>query len=145
MTSSDKNFLTAKEFIKLAADFEGESAEYYRKMQNYELDESVRQLAELLEKQELSHKKILEKYELSEKEGYLQFSMEFSKSMPVLKNDNPSVEELILIALARETKSKEIYDNSAALANGKFKELLKGLANFEQEHISRLQSLKVNY
>lgn len=144
MTNSKANYISLKELMKLAVNFEFESAEYYRNMQKYKLGQSAHQLAELLEKQEMAHKKILEEYDLSGKEGYIQFPPDFSLILPVLEKSNPSLDEFIEVALQREIKSREIYNNALKFTSGDLKELLAGLVNFEQEHVERLQSLKNN-
>ena len=145
MTSSNRNYLSARELIALAVDFEQESAEFYRNIQEYQLDESTRQLAELLEKQEWSHRKMLQEYDISDTEEYLQFPPEFSLAMPALEKENPTLEELLALAIEREIMAKEIYQNSAAQTKGSLKDLLHGLAVFEEEHESRLKSLQNNY
>lgn len=145
MTSSNENHLSIEEFLKLAAEFELESARYYEHMLTFDLDKPILQLAEMLEKQEKSHYRILSDFDITGARGFIQFPPDFSLTMPTLEHENPSMDELFFIAIEREFKSKEIYEHVAGFTSGTLKELVQSLVIFEQEHINRLQSLKDNY
>ncbi|MGA1870865.1 MAG: hypothetical protein ACMUJM_20200 [bacterium] len=56
--------------------------------------------------------------------------------------DTPTVAEIIAVGIAREHKSVEIYENSAYMVSGGFKELLMGLRRFERQHEQRLLRLQ---
>jgi rubrerythrin len=145
MTSSDheQNFITVRELIDLAIEFEIESAEFYRNMQKKAEDENVLEILKLLEKQEMSHEKILREYEIGPPpHAILQFGPSFSLAMPGAPSQGIDIFELLDIALERETKAAKIYGNSAAMVKGDLRKILEGLATFEREHEERVKSLK---
>lgn len=145
MTNSNKNYLSIKEFISLAGQFEKDSAEFYKKLQEQDLSDPVRELAVLLERQELSHQKILLEYEAPDETAYIQFAPEFTLMMPVLDKEKPTVREFIELAIAREIKAREIYENAETMAKGDFRDLIHGLAIFEKEHEQKLKSIRDYY
>ena len=145
MTNSKGNFLSIADFLKLAVEFEEDSAAFYRAMLTRNLSEPVRALAVLLERQEEAHAKILREYEIGENKAFLQFSPEFKLSMPDQYEEDLSVSELIALAIDRELHAEALYNNTASLVSGSFKEFIMGLALFEKEHVERLRSLRDYY
>ena len=148
MTSSkpmhDQNFITVKELINIAIDFEIESAEFYRNLQSMTEDDNVLEVLRLLEKQEVSHEKILREYEIGPSpHEILQFGPSFSLAMPKAPTERIELFELLEIALERETKAEKIYSNSANMVKGELSKFLEGLATFEREHVERVRSLKL--
>ena len=61
--------------------------------------------------------------------------------MPVPK-DYPDFAEMLSVAIDRERTSAEIYRRAPERTTGAFKELLEGLASFEQEHEQKLRGLQ---
>ena len=69
--------------------------------------------------------------------------MPFSKGFKItLENDNPSVYELIDVAIEREVVSREIYYNTAGQVFGNLAQLLEDLAAFEGEHETKLKDMR---
>ncbi len=145
MTNSKDNFLSIVDFLKLAVEFEEDSALFYRKMLTSNLAEPVKALAELLEKQEEAHAKILREYDVGENRAFLQFPPDFKLSMLDQYRDGLSVGELIALAIDREVHAEKMYSNAAASVSGSFKEFIGGLAFFEAEHAEKLRSLRDYY
>ena len=145
MTSSKENFLSITEFLKLAVEFEEDSAAFYRFMLKKNLAEPVKVLAELLVRQELAHAKILKEYDVGKSQAYIQFPPDFKLSMPDRYEDELSVADLISLAIDREEHAEAMYNSAAASVSGDFKEFIKGLAVFEAEHAERLRSLRDYY
>ena len=143
MTNSSQNFMTIEEFIKIVIQFEIDSAKFYGRMYKQATQEETREVALLLEKEEVKHQKVLREFDIgANKGGFLQFPPSFSLSMPDIISENPGVEEIIDVAIAREQKAAEIYGKVASMVSGKFKQLLIGLTNFEKQHAEKLLSLK---
>jgi rubrerythrin len=143
MRKPDKNFITVKELIELAIDFEIESAKFYRKLQKKTRVDAVLQLLKLLEEQEWEHEKILRQYEIGpEPHAILQFGPSFSFAMPAISPKDIGIFELLDIAKQREKRTAEIYENSASLISGDLHKLLGNLATFEHEHEDKLIALK---
>ena len=145
MTNSKDNFLSIVDFLKLAVEFEEDSALFYRKMLTSNLAEPVKALAELLEKQEEAHAKILREYEIGENRAFLQFPPDFKLSMTDSYKEGMTVSELIVLAIAREDHAQSMYSNAAASVSGSFKDFIGGLALFEAEHAVKLRSLRDYY
>lgn len=145
MTNSKENFLSIAEFLKLAVEFEEDSAAFYRVMLKKNLAEPVKALAELLEKQEEAHAKLLREYDAGNSRAFIQFPPEFKLSMPDKYDEGMSIADLISLAINREVHAEAMYNNAAASVSGDFKEFIKGLAVFEAEHAERLRSLRDYY
>ena len=146
MTSSKhgQNFITVEELFNIAIEFEIESAEFYRNLQTVTDDDNVLEILKLLEKQEVSHEKILREYEIGPSpHAILQFGPSFSLAMPPAPSEKIDLFILLDIALERETKAAKIYENSASMVKGDLSNFLKGLATFEYEHEERIKSLKL--
>ena len=73
----------------------------------------------------------------------LQFAPELSLSMPMPKDD-PDFTQMLTVAIEREHTSAQIYQHASERTMGAFKELLEGLAVFEQEHEQKLRSLQAH-
>jgi len=71
----------------------------------------------------------------------IQFAPELSLSMPS-PPENPGFAEMLRLAIAREEKSARIYRVAAEMTVAGFRELLEGLAGFEEEHERRLRGLQ---
>ncbi len=142
MINSKKNFVTIEEFVQLAIQFGENSADFYSKMQALVKNESARKLLKLLEKEEMKHVNILKEFTVKEdKDSVLQFLPSFLRSMPAMKSEHPEMEEIIEVVIERERKAVEIYENTASMVSGNFKELLIGLARFERQHEEKLRRL----
>ena len=140
----DQNFITVEELFDIAIEFEIESAEFYRKLQAVTDDDNVLEVLKLLEKQEVSHEKILREYEIGPSpHEILQFGPSFTLAMPQAPTQQIGLFELLDIALERETKAESIYTNSASMVKGELAKFLEGLATFEREHVERVKSLKL--
>jgi rubrerythrin len=143
MTNSSQNFMTLEEFIKFAIQKEIEAAQFYGRLYKQATRAETREVALLLEKEEVKHQKVLREFDIgANKGGFLQFPPSFSLSMPDITSENPGVDEIIEIAIARERKAVEIYGKVADMVSGKFKQLLIGLTNFEKQHVEKLLSLQ---
>jgi rubrerythrin len=139
---SRKSYLNVEQFMRLAIDFEADSAAFYRSMQRPDLEDDVRGLLELLERQEREHERVLRDYEVDRSDlGILQFAPELSLSMPSPSQD-PDFAELLRVAVAREEKSARIYRMTAEMTLGGFRQLLEELAGFEEEHENKLRRLQ---
>jgi rubrerythrin len=62
--------------------------------------------------------------------------------MPAIPSKDIGIFELLEIAMQREKKTAEIYENSASLISGDLHKLLGNLATFEHEHEDKLIALK---
>lgn len=125
MTSSKGNYLSIEDFIKKAALFEREAAEFYRNMlEQFSVEKPVRELLELLEKQEIAHEKVLLGMELPKDGGLLQFPPDMSLSMPPMPEGKVDLAALIELAIVRERTAKEIYEKTAKQVKGKFREIV---------------------
>ena len=109
---SSGSYLYMEKFMRLAIEFEADSAGFYRSMQRPELDPVV-----------------------------LQSAPELSLSMPD-PSEKPDFRELLQVAIAREEKSARIYRMTADMTVGAFRQLLEGLAAFEEEHERKLRGLQ---
>ncbi len=147
MTSSEnRSFQTIGEFILAAAEFEQQSADFYRHiLDTQETGSSVKELLSLLENQEMTHKKTLLDMDIQQTREILQFPPELSLSMPETEQASMSLDELLEIAIERERKSKEIYAHTAGQVTGNFRDIIMGLSVFEQEHEDKLISLREYY
>ncbi len=145
MINSKENFLSIDDFLKLAVEFEEESAEFYRRMLKADLAEPVKALAELLERQEEAHAKLLKEYEIGDNRAFLQFPPDFNLSMPDEYKEGMSVGELIALAINREVHAERMYRSAASSVSGSFKDFIGGLALFEAEHAVKLRSLRDYY
>jgi rubrerythrin len=138
---SKKTYLSMEQFMRLAIDFEAESAAFYRSMQGPELEAEARELLRQLEGQEREHEEILRGYQVDPRDpGTLQFAPELSLSMPS-PPANPDFAAMLRLAIAREEKSARIYRVASEMTVAGFRELLEGLAAFEEEHERRLRGL----
>ena len=147
MTSSEnRSFQTIGEFILAAAEFEQQSADFYRHiLDTMETGSSAKELLLLLEGQELTHKKTLLDLDIRQTREILQFPPELSLSMPNPEYASMSLDVLLGIAIDRERKSKEIYAHTAGQVTGSFRDIIMGLSVFEQEHEEKLISLREYY
>ena len=157
MTSSDDprgpgprgqrpTYVTPRQFLDLAVEFEGESEAYYRGMMDRAAGDEARQLLDLLARQEHEHARILREFEPpAGGAARLQYAPSLTLSMPRPDSDNPGFDEMLEVAIRREQCSAEIYNKTAAMVRGRFRDLLEGLATFEREHEERLRSLQQYY
>lgn len=143
MASSKKTtYVDMRQFMELAIQFEVESAEFYARMGKAASEKSVQELLTTLKAQENDHARILKEYEAPKDSNIiLQFAPELSLSMPVPK-DSPDFNEMLTVAIQRERASADIYRRASERTVGAFKELLEGLAVFEQEHEQKLKQLQ---
>lgn len=144
MTSSGPGgYLTIDEFLQLAILFETEAAEFYNSLQKSVTSSDVRELLETLEDEENEHERILRGCKVTVDPNItLQLPASLSLSMPEPESETPDFGEMLSVAIEREIRSREIYENAADLVSGNFKELLAGLAHFEREHEEKLRHLK---
>ena len=145
MASKKKTtYVNMGQFMELAIRFEVESAEFYSTMAKAVDEKSVQELLGTLEAQENDHARVLREYEAPKDTSIiLQFAPELSLSMPV-PSDRPDFPEMLGVAIERERASAEIYRRASERTVGAFKELLEGLASFEQEHEQKLKGLQVS-
>jgi len=141
---SSGTYLNMEQFMRLAIDFEADSAAFYRSMQRPELEAPVHGLLQRLEREEREHERILRDYEMDRSDPVvLQFAPELSLSMPT-PSAEPDFRELLQVAIEREEKSARIYRMTAEMTVGAFRELLESLAAFEEEHERKLRGLAEN-
>ncbi|MBT3382035.1 MAG: hypothetical protein HN742_26090 [Lentisphaerae bacterium] len=142
MTSSDGSaYLTCAEFVQIAIVFEQESAEFFRRLQGV-TSGSARQLAALLEKQEVAHENALRKLDVAGIRDMIQFAPEKPVTIPGLPDGDLPLSDLIELGIERERAAKNTYQNAARFASGAFKNLLEGLVRFEEEHEQKLISMR---
>jgi rubrerythrin len=138
---SKKTYLNMEQFMRLAIEFEVESAAFYRSMLGPELDGEVQDLLQQLEVQEREHESVLRNYEADPRSPVMiQFAPELSLSMPS-PPENPDFAAMLRLAIAREEKSARIYRVASEMTVAGFRELLEALAGFEEEHERRLRGL----
>ena len=138
------DYVDMRQFMDLAIQFEVESAEFYAKMHIGVEERSVQELLTTLEAEEKDHGRILKEFEApKDSDSILQFAPELSLSMPMPKGD-PNFAEMLSVAIKREHASAEIYRRASERTSGAFKELLEGLAVFEEEHEQKLRSLQAH-
>jgi rubrerythrin len=138
-----KSYLNMKQFLSLAIRFEVESAEYYQRMRKSTTEPKALALLEELERQEREHEQALKEWKEDRRSGQLlQFAPDFSLSMPASPR-KPGFDELLEVAIERERQSVRIYRAVSEVTSGAFRELLEGLAQFEQQHEDRLVGLRL--
>ncbi len=137
-----KSYLDMGQFMKLAVEFEQDSVAFYREMRESGLAGEAAWLVGELENQEKDHVRILRAFEAPKDADILiQFAPELSLSMPPVPREK-SFPALLEVAIARERKSVEIYENAAEATVGAFKELVQGLSDFEREHERKLRTIQ---
>jgi rubrerythrin len=143
MAQSEKTtYVNMQELMELAIRFEDESAEFYALMRSRAAEDSVRNLLKTLKEQEQEHARLLRESEMpKDRDIILQFAPELSLSMP-MPGDNPDFDEMLSVAIERERVSVQIYRRASERTLGAFKELLEGLALFEEEHERKLKALQ---
>ena len=140
---TNKNFLKVDELLDLAIEFEQESADYYRKLQNNIENQRVLDMLRELENQEIEHRDILKNFELEDKPyPMLQFGPSFSITLPEVQSDSPTLRELLDVAIDREIVSRQIYNTTAGQVFGNLAQVLQDLAAFEGEHETKLKDLR---
>jgi len=140
---TNKNFLKVDELLDLAIEFEQESADYYRKLQNNIENQRVLDMLKELENQEIEHRDILKNFELEDKPyPMLQFGPSFSITLPEVQSDSPTLRELLDVAIDREIVSRQIYNTTAGQVFGNLAQVLQDLAAFEGEHETKLKDLR---
>jgi rubrerythrin len=142
MTSSRKSYATIQEFIHQAVQFETESAEFYQDLKERVHDAQAQELLDRLAKEEMSHQKTLQAFAGRGSSGILQFPPNMSSLMPPIPSEPPEFDACVRLALDREKKSIEIYENAAGMVTGDFRDILQGLANFERQHVAAIMRLK---
>lgn len=146
MTNS-KSFLTPGQFMAHAIQFELDSVDFYKGLLervnqgDSPNDIMVRELVLMLIKEEAEHAVTLKDLETGT-DSMLQFPPELSLSMPHVGQENLTLEELIKIALEREQKSQQIYEEASRLVKGSVKELLESLAAFEAQHVENILKMQ---
>jgi len=146
MSGSDrKTYVTMKEFMDLAIKFEIESADFYVEIKSLVSDDETINLMNKLAAQETDHARILGAYTAPSGDvATFQFGPELSLSMPPAPAQ-PTLENMLDVAIERERKSAQIYHAAAGRTSGEFREMIESLAGFEEEHEDRLTRLKAAY
>ena len=140
---TNKNFLKVEELLDLAIQFEQESADYYRKLQEHVEKRQVLDMLKELENQEIEHRDILKNFELEDKPyPILQFGPSFSTTLPEIESTSPSLRELMDVAIEREIVSRQIYNTTAGQVFGNLAQVLQDLAAFEGEHEAKLKDMR---
>jgi rubrerythrin len=140
-SSSPSSYLTCAEFVEEAILFEQESASFYHGLRS-QTTGAAHQLAEMMEKQELAHERILRELDVSRTRELMQFPPERSLSSHVIPEGEIPLAELIEIGIEREHLSRVAYEHAARFVTGEFQQLLEGLAHFEEEHEQKLISMR---
>jgi len=140
MTSSS-SYVRCRDFLDKVIEFEIESAAFYHRMVEDAPDAAVTDLLTLLERQEATHAMTLREFTPPDENAMIQFAPDLSALMPPAPDASPALAELIEIGIERERLAKEAYLSAARSVSGGFRELLEGLARFEEEHEDRLKSL----
>jgi rubrerythrin len=140
--SSHKSYATIQEFVEYAAQFEADSAQFYQDLKEQVSDSQARELLDKLASEELTHQKTLQEFEGQKSHGILQFPPNLTSLMPPIPSEPPGFTECVRLALEREKRSVEIYENAAGMVTGNFRDILQGLAQFEREHVARVMQLK---
>jgi rubrerythrin len=143
--SGKKTFVTMKEFMELAIQFEKESSAFYTEMKGLVADRAVVDLMAKLASQEQDHAKTLSAYSApAGDETTLQFGPDLSISMPA-PPDDPTLSNMLAVAIERENKTAQIYHAAASRSAGEFRDMIEALAGFEEEHEDRLKRLQAAY
>lgn len=138
----NRNYLTMQQFMDVAIQFEVESAEYYHQMATMVSDGEIVELLARLEEQEREHERILKAYNAPDEVATtFQFAPELATAMPS-PSENPDFSEMLSVAIARERKAADIYRAASLRTVGAFREMIEGLAGFEEEHEARLRLLQ---
>jgi rubrerythrin len=137
-----KTYVTMRQLMELAIQFEMDSAAFYRRMRSMSSEAPVRELLQTLEEEEKDHERILRGYTPPQNEELrLQFAPELTLSMPALGRDTDFA-GMLMLAIERERRSVDMYADAAGRTMGEFRELLENLASFEREHERKLQRLQ---
>lgn len=131
-----------QQFVDIAIEAEVQSADFYQQMAGKATDQSVIDLLAKLEAQEREHERILSAYSApSDDATTFQFAPELTLTMPVPSHD-PDFDEMLDVAIKREHKAAEIYRAASQRTVGAFREMIDGLAGFEEDHEDRLKRLR---
>jgi rubrerythrin len=143
MTNSESSpYMTCREFIDMAIEFEKESVEFYQALQKQVEPGAVAQLLQLLEQQEAYHVRKLQEWSPAEPEAMMQFSPSLIGNMPKAPDEPVNLSELIELAIERERIAKETYRSAARLVTGDFRAMIEAFAVFEEEHEEKLRSMR---
>lgn len=142
MTSSDAGpFITVRAFLDQAIALEEASARFYAGLREQTLG-TARELMTMLEKQEHAHEKALRGFAPANTAARMRFPPDLAAAMPPPPPAGVAFEALLEHAIEREQRAKEVYRHAASQVSGPFRELVEGLARFEEEHEARLTSLR---
>jgi len=142
MTSSNSSYMTSREFLKMAIEFEKSAVAFYQSLQEKVDPGAASQLLLMLEKEEAQHVTMLEQWVLGQPEAMIQFPPELTEDMPSVPEGNLSLSDLIDLATERERIAKESYQAAARSVTGEFKAMLEAFAVFEEEHEEKLRSMR---
>ncbi len=143
MTNSEhSSYITCREFIDRAIEFERDSASFYRALREQVEPGPVCQLLKLLEDQETQHALKLQEWTPPEPEAMMQFPPNLSANTRELPESPVSLSQLIEMAIERERIAKESYLSAARYVTGGFRALVEALAVFEEEHEQKLRSMR---
>jgi rubrerythrin len=141
MTNSS-SYMSCRDFLQAAIVFEEESADFYHRMQAGLPAGAVRELLKLLELQETAHAVTLRGFRPADGDAIIQFALNLASLMEPAPAGEISLSALIELGIERERRAKEAYFAAARSVTGSFREMLEGLARFEEEHEERLKSLQ---
>ena len=142
MTSSDPgSFVSVQAFLDQAIALEVASAAFYGALQ-LQTSGAARELMVMLEKQERAHEAILRGFGAPDTAAMMRFPPDLLAAMPPPPPAGAALETLLDHAIQRERRALELYWQASRQVTGTFKELVEGLARFEEEHEGRLISLR---
>ena len=143
MTSSEpSSYMTCREFVDMAIEFERESVVFYQVLQEQVEPGAVAQLLNLLERQEAHHVRKLQEWTPEEPGAMMQFPPDLIGGMPGIPEGALGLSELIELAIERERAAKDIYLSAARSVTGSFRDMVQAFAVFEAEHEEKLRSMR---
>lgn len=140
--SGSSRYTTCGAFLRTVIEFEHASAAFYRSMQSCCEPGPAQRLLALLERQELEHAETLAGFMPAEPDAMIRLPPDLAAAMPPAPDTAPDLPALFTHAILRERRAQETYEAAARSLGGAFRELMEGLAGFEQEHVTALTELQ---
>jgi rubrerythrin len=142
MTNSSSPYITSREFLDMAIEFEKDAVRFYSALEKQSTPGAVSQLLSMLKKEEAQHVVALQQWSLAEPNAMMQFPPDLIGKMPEAPDGPISLSELIEVAIERERIAKEAYLAAARSVTGDFRKMIEAFATFEEEHEEKLRSMR---
>ncbi len=142
MTNSSSAYITSREFLDMAIEFEKDAVLFYSELEQQAEPGAVSQLLSMLKKEEAQHVAALQQWSLAEPDAMMQFALNLLNQMPAAPEGTLGLTDLIELAIEREQIAKEAYQTAARSVTGEFRALIEAFATFEDEHLEKLRSMR---